>query len=110
MGEGQRGLGLIFVSELSELRNDIHQLLLQKLQALCHHDDVRIVPHVTGSGPQMDNARRLGALLAICIHMAHDIVANFPFPGFRHFYIDVVRMGFHLLDLFVRDNRLAVLA
>ena len=58
----------------------------------------------------MDDARRFGALLPIGIHMAHHIMAHLFLPGPGHIIVDVIRMGFQLRDLFLRDHRPAVLA
>ncbi len=110
MGEGQRGLGLVLVCKIRQHPDHVHQLLLHQTQGLGHDDNVRIIPHVAGGGSQMDDPRRLGALLPIGVHMAHDVMANLLLSGFGHLIIDVLRVGLKLLNLLLRDHGLSVLA
>ena len=44
----------------------------------------------------MDDACRLGTLLAVGVDMAHDVVAHQLFPLDGHFVVDIVHMGFQL--------------
>ena len=46
----------------------------------------------------MDDARRLGALLAVGIHVAHHVVADLMFPLLGDFIVDVVLVGFQLVQ------------
>ena len=57
----------------------------------------------------MDDACGLRALLSKRVYMAHDIMAHQFFALFCHIIIDVVHMLLHLVDLFLRDDRLSVL-
>ena len=57
----------------------------------------------------MDDACRLRALLPVCIHMAHDIMAHFLLSRLCDIIVDVLRMCLQLLDLLVRDDGLSVL-
>ena len=108
MGECQGGLGLVLFRKIRKLGNDIYQLLLQQLQPFPHDNNIRIVPHIAGGCPQVDDACRFGTLLPVSIHMAHDIMADFPLPGLCHLIIDIFRMVLQLRNLFVRDDRPAV--
>ena len=47
----------------------------------------------------MDNAFCLRALYAVCVHMAHNIVTYFFFSCLCNIIIDVICMGFQLVDL-----------
>ena len=44
----------------------------------------------------MDDAGGLGALLAVGVDMAHDVVAHQLFPLDGHFVVDIVHMSFQL--------------
>ena len=44
----------------------------------------------------MDDAGRLGALLAVGVHMAHHVVAHKALALFGDFIVDVVHMSFQL--------------
>ncbi len=105
MGKGQGRQILILLCELCKLRNHIHQLSSYNLQRLRHHDDIRIIPYVAGSRPQMDDSLRLRALPAIGIHMGHDVMADdfLPLPG--HIIINILRMAFQFLDLLLRNRK-----
>ena len=56
----------------------------------------------------MNDTSRLRTLLSICVHMAHDIMADFLFPRFRHIIIDVFGVGLQLVNLLLGNNRPAV--
>ena len=47
----------------------------------------------------MDDARRLGTLLAVGVHMAHHVVADLFFPLLGDFVVDVVLVGFQFVNL-----------
>ena len=51
----------------------------------------------------MNDARRLRALQAVGINVAHHIVTALPLPALRILIIDVVLVRFQLGNLFVRD-------
>ena len=108
MSERQSGLGLVFFCKIPQHRHHIHKLFLHKPQSLGHNNNVRVVPHIAGSSPQMNNARRLRALLPVCVHMAHNVMTDLPLPLPGHIVIDLLRVIPHLLDLFHGDNRLPV--
>ena len=109
MSERQSRLGLVLLREVRQFLHHIHQFLFHQLQRLSHDNNVGVVPHIAGGGPQMDNPRRLGALLPVSVYMAHHIMTHFLFPGPGHFVIDILSMGLQFVNLFLGDHRLAVL-
>ena len=105
MGKCQCRLVFICISKVTELGDDVNEFFTHQLQGLVHHDNVSIIAYITGSSSQVDDSFCLRALYAICIYMGHDIVADDLFPFLRHFIIDILRMAFQLLDLFVGDGK-----
>ena len=101
-------LCLIFFRKISQLGNDIDQLLLHKLQSLCHHDNIGIVSHITACRTEMNDACCLGALLSVGVHMAHDIVTHFLFSCPGHLIIDILGVCLQFFNLFIRDDGLTV--
>ena len=57
----------------------------------------------------MDNARCLRTLLSVCVDMAHNIVTHQLLALLCHIVIDIGDMLLHLVDLFLRNDRLPVL-
>ena len=57
----------------------------------------------------MDNPCRLGALPAISVHMAHNVMAYFLLSCLCHIVIDIIGMSLQFLNLFIGNNRLSVL-
>lgn len=53
----------------------------------------------------MDDTRRLRALQAVGIDMAHHVVAHLALAGLGLGVVDVVAMGLQLGDLLVRDGK-----
>ena len=51
----------------------------------------------------MDNRLSLRAALTVCINVAHNIVTNFFFSGFRHLKVHDILIFHHLINLFLRD-------
>ena len=47
----------------------------------------------------MDDALCLRALGAICVHMAHHIMAHFFLTGLCHIIVDFICMGLQLINL-----------
>ena len=103
MGVGQGGHGLVPVGKVRQQGHHVQQLAPHHLQALPHDDHVGIVAHIAAGGAQMDDARRLGALQAVGVHMAHHVVAAFLFPADSVVIVDVLGMGLQLGDLLVGD-------
>ena len=76
VGVGHAGHILVLLGELCQLCQHADELLAHQLKALTHHDDVGVVADIAAGGTQMDDACRLGALLAVGVDMAHDVVAH----------------------------------
>ena len=57
----------------------------------------------------MDDSCCLRTLLSICIYMAHNIMTNLFLTFFCHIIIDVIDMSLEFIDLFLCDDRLAIL-
>ena len=93
MGECQSRQALVLISKPCKLGDHIHKLLPDDLKRLVHHDHIRIVPHIAGGCPKMDDPRRFRTLLSVSVHMTHDIMAHLLLPGLRHLIIDIVGMA-----------------
>ena len=89
-------MSLYSVGKVGQLCQHTDELFAHQLQALAHDDDVGVVAHVAAGSAQMDDARRLGALLAVGVDMAHHVVADQLFAGDGDIVVDVVHMGFQL--------------
>ena len=105
VGESQGGQVLIGLGKVGQHPDDTHNLVANELEGFGHDDDVRIVPHVAGGGAPVDDARSLGALLAIGVHMAHHIVADHLFPLLGHFVVDVVGVLLQLCNLLICNGQ-----
>ena len=53
----------------------------------------------------MDDALGLGALDAVGVDVAHDVVTDQPFPFLGDLVVDVVLVGFQLGDLLLGDGQ-----
>ena len=53
----------------------------------------------------MDDSFCLGTLNSVSVHMRHYIMTDFLFPCFCHIIIDVLCMGFHLIDLLLGNMK-----
>ena len=96
VGVGHAGHILVLLGKVCQLCQHTHQLFAHQLQTLPHHDDIGVVAHIAAGGTQMDDTGCLGALLAVGVDMAHDVVAHQLFPLDGHFVVDIVHMGFQL--------------
>jgi len=96
VGVGHAGHILVLLGELCQLCQHADELLAHQLEALTHHDNVGIVADIAAGGTQMDDACRLGTLLAVSVDMAHDVVAHQLLPLDGDFIVDVVHMSFQL--------------
>ena len=96
MGVGHAGHILVLLGEVCQLCQHTHQLFAHQLKALPHHDDIGVIAHIAAGGTQMDDACCLGALLAVSVDVAHDVVAHQLFPLDGHFVVDIVHMSFQL--------------
>ena len=103
--KSQGGKALVFVSEFREFGQHVDQLAADQSERLSHDYDVRIVAHIAAGGAQVNDSLRLGALQAVCIDMAHDIVTHDLFSRLGFFVIDIVCMRFQLRNLLIRDGK-----
>ena len=110
MCEGKGRKLFVLLCKPGKPGDHIHQLLLHQTERLRHHNDIRVVAHIAGCGAQMNDPCRLRTLQAVSIDMTHHIMPHFllPLPG--HLIVDILRMGLQLVDLFLCDDRLTVLA
>jgi len=96
VGVGHAGHVLVLFGKAGQLCQHADELFAHQLKALPHHDDVGVVAHIAAGGTQMDDARCLGALLAVGVDVAHDVVAHQLFALNGDLIVDVVHMGFQL--------------
>ena len=99
VGIGQSRHILVLPGEISQQGNDPNQLFPDQFQALAHNDNIGVVSHIAAGGSQMDDSFGFGALEAVSVHMAHDIVTDQLFPGHRILIVDVVQVGSQLVQL-----------
>ena len=105
MGKCKGRKFFVFLCEIRQFCDHIDQFLFYDLQSLCHQDDIGIISHIAGGGSQVNDAFCLRALLTVRIHVRHDIVADHLFSFLCHVIIDVFRMGFQLVDLFLCNRK-----
>ena len=94
MGKSKRWLRLVFLRKIGKFLHHIHQFLFHQAERLRHHDDIRVVTHIAGCGTQMDDTFRFRTLYPVCIHMTHDIMADFLLPRLCHIVINILRICF----------------
>ena len=99
MRKRQRWQTFIRICKPGKLCDDIQQFLSNQMQRLRHHNNIRIIPHIAGGSPQMNNPFSLGTLLPIGINMRHHIMAHFLLPRFRHIIINIILMRLQLINL-----------
>ena len=99
MGIGKGGHSLIAVRKPGKIRHNVDELPAYHLQSVPHDDDVRVIPHIAGGCPQVDDALCLRACHTVGVHMAHHVVAANLFPLSCHVVVDIVHIGFQLLHL-----------
>ena len=109
VGVGHAGHVLVLLGKTGQLGQHADELFADELQTLTHHDDVGVVADVAAGRTQMDDACRLGALLAVGVDMAHDVVADQLLAGNGDIVVDIVHMGFQLLHHFGGDVGQALL-
>ena len=103
VGVRERRHILILHRELTELVDDIDELLMYELETLPHDDDIGVVADIAGGRTEVDDALRVRALYAVRIHMAHNIVTNLLLTCLCHLIIDLILMCLQLIDLLLRD-------
>ena len=79
------------------------ELLAHQLEGVAHNDDVGVVAHIAAGDTQMDDALGMGALQAVSIDVAHDVVADQLLAGSGLLIVDVILVGLQLGDLLVGD-------
>ena len=99
----ETGLALVLVGKLREVVDDVHELLLYKLERVAHDDDVGVVANVAGGRTQVDYSRRLGALLSVCVYMGHYVVAYQLLALLSDLIVDVGDVGFQFVYHFLCD-------
>ena len=93
MGKCQRRQRFMCICKFCQLRDHVDKLPSDQTKRLGHDDDIRIVTHITGSSPQMDDSLRFRALHPIGIDMGHDVMTHFLFPRPCHLIIDILCMS-----------------
>ncbi len=99
MGIRQSGHGLVAVRKPGKIADHVDELPAHHLQGVPHNDHVRVIPHIAGGCPQVDDALCLRACHTVGIHMAHYVVAADLFPFSRHVIVNVFHIGFQLIHL-----------
>ena len=102
-------LGFIFICKSRQFIKHVDQLFFHQQKSLFHHNNIRIISHITAGSSKMDDACCLRALLSISIYMAHNIMTHLFFPCLCHFIINVLCMCLKLVNLFFCDHRLSIL-
>ena len=105
MGKGQRGNRLIFLRKPGEKGNRGNQLAPDQAERVIKDQQVGVVPHIAACRAQMNDSFGFRALLAISVHMGHNIVTDFFFAGGGDFIINVIGVSAHFLDLFVGNRK-----
>jgi hypothetical protein len=98
-----QGMSLYSMAKAAELGQHADQLFAHEREALAHHEDVGVVADIAAGDAQMDDARRLRALLAVGVDMAHHVVAHELFARGGDLVVDVVRVRLELRDHIGRD-------
>ena len=105
MGVAKAGRVLPAVGKGGEVPHDLHGLLHHELRGLAQDDEVRVVADIARRRAEVDDARRLRALQAVGIDVAHHVVAHLALAGLGLSIVDVVAVGLQLGDLLVRDGK-----
>ena len=73
-----------------------------------HHDDIGIVSDIAAGSSKVNDACSFRTLLAVCIDMAHYIVADYLLALFCNIIIDIIYMSLELIYHLFCDDRLSV--
>ena len=92
---------LVLHSKIGKKGYYVYNLFPYKFERLCHYDNICVIAHITARCAEVDYALCLGALNAVGIDVAHNIVANLLFTFFGNVIVDVVCVCFKLGNLFV---------
>ena len=105
MSKAQRGHIFVFVAEVCEDADDLEQFGKDDLETVPHLDQFGVVRHKAAGGTQVNDGFRGGALGAEHMDVAHHVMTQLGFFRLGGFKVDIVQMGFHFRDLFVRDGK-----
>ena len=105
MGVAEAGRVLPAVGKGREVPHDLHGLLHHELRGLAQDDEIRVVADVARRRAEVDDARRLRALQAVGVDVAHHVVAHLALAGLGLSIVDVIAVGLQLGDLLVRDGK-----
>mmetsp|Transcript_41735 Transcript_41735/g.81808 ORF Transcript_41735/g.81808 Transcript_41735/m.81808 type:complete len:366 (+) Transcript_41735:613-1710(+) len=72
-------------------------------QRLPNLKQVRVIPHVTTGGPQVNNGHGRGCRIAISVDVSHDVMSEPCLVTIGHIQVNVVDVRGHLADLFVSN-------
>ena len=103
MGIAQAGLVPVGFGKGGQIFHHLGALLKRQAAGLPEDHHIGVVSYIAAGRPQVDDPRRLGALLPIGIDVAHHIVTHQTLPLLGHGVIDVVLMRFQLCDLLLCD-------
>ena len=92
---------LVFVCKFCDRCYSINQFFLDELKCLAHCDYIGVVTHIAACCTEMNNLFCVRALLTICVHMTHNIVAKFLFVFLCHLVVNIFCMSLKLCDLLV---------
>ena len=101
VGVSQAGHILVLLGKIGQVGQHADQLFAHQLQAFAHDDNIGVIANIAAGSTQVDDTLCLGALQAVSVNMAHDIVAHQLFAGSGFLVIDVILVGFQLGNLFI---------
>ncbi len=87
----------------SQRVDNTHQPVAHQLESLPQQDQIGVIGHETARSAQMDNGPRQGTLVAIGVHVRHDIMPQLTLVLLRHVKIDLVDVCAHFLQLVVAN-------
>ena len=109
VGVSQAGHILVLLGKIGQVGQHADQLFAHQLQAFAHDDNIGVIANIAAGSTQVDDTLCLGALQAVSVNMAHDIVAHQLFAGSGFLVIDVILVGFQLGNLGVGDSKTLLL-
>ena len=103
MGANAEGPFINASKKGAQAAEHLHHLLAHQLQRVAQHQHVGVIGDVAAGRAQMDDARSLGALKPVCVHVGHDVVPALLFAAARVLVVDVRSVALQLLDLLLGD-------
>ncbi len=94
---------LIFICKLGNACNSVYKFLFDEEKRLSHCDNISIITYITACCAEMDNRLCVGAQIAVCMNMAHYIVAEFLFIFLCRLIIDVLCVRLEFIYLFLSN-------